>query len=238
MRVLLIEDDPTASRSIELILTTVQINVYMTDLGGDGIELAKHYDFDLILLDLNLPDMSGHDVLRKLRAGNINTPVLILTGSDDSEDLLKSFGVGADDYLTKPYKSDELIARIRAIVRRSKGYSQSIIETGSLAVNLDAKTVSVDDAIVPLTAKEYQVLELLSLRKGTTLSKEVFLNHLYGGLDEPEIKIVDVFICKLRKKLQKAIGGVNPIQTVWGQGYVLRDLEVAGAKSRTRQKVA
>ncbi|WP_415400952.1 response regulator transcription factor CtrA [Tateyamaria sp. SN3-11] len=238
MRVLLIEDDPTVSRSIELILTTVGISVYTTDLGEDGIDLAKLYDFDLILLDLNLPDMNGHDVLRKLRAGSINTPVIILTGSDNSVDLLKSFGVGADDYLTKPFESEELTARIHAIVRRSRGYSQSIIEIGSIAVNLDAKTVSVDGMTVPLTAKEYQMLELLSLRKGTTLTKEMFLNHLYGGMDEPEIKIIDVFICKLRKKLQKATGGVNPIETVWGQGYVLRDLATKDAKSRMKRKVA
>lgn len=238
MRVLLIEDDLTVSRSIELMLTTVSINAYVTDLGEDGIDLAKLYDFDLILLDLNLPDMSGHDVLRKLRVGSVNTPVIILTGSDDSEDLLKSFGIGADDYLTKPFASEELIARIHAIVRRSRGYSKSVIQIGPLEMNLDTKTVSVDKKIVPLTAKEYQMLELLSLRKGTTLTKEMFLNHLYGGMDEPEIKIIDVFICKLRKKLQKATGGVNPIETVWGQGYVLREPSAADATAGTIKEVA
>ena len=103
--------------------------------------------------------------------------------------------------MTKPFHRDELVARIHAIVRRSKGHSQSVIRTGKLAVNLDAKTVEVDGARVHLTGKEYAMLELLSLRKGTTLTKEMFLNHLYGGMDEPELKIIDVFICKLRKKL-------------------------------------
>ena len=114
---------------------------------------------------------------------------------------------------------------IHAIIRRSKGHSQSIIRTGKINVNLDAKTVDVAGQSVHLTGKEYQMLELLSLRKGTTLTKEMFLNHLYGGMDEPELKIIDVFICKLRKKLSEATEGETYIETVWGRGYVLRDPE-------------
>ncbi len=223
MRILLVEDDPTTSRSIELMLTHANLNVYCTDLGEDGIDLAKLYDYDLILLDLNLPDMSGHDVLRQLRMARIDTPILILSGADDTDSKLKGFGFGADDYLTKPFHREELVARIHAIIRRSKGHAQSTIRTGSVTVNLDAKTVDVDGKTVHLTGKEYQMLELLSLRKGTTLTKEMFLNHLYGGMDEPELKIIDVFICKLRKKLAEATGGQNYIETVWGRGYVLRD---------------
>jgi two-component system cell cycle response regulator CtrA len=223
MRILLVEDDPTTSRSIELMLTHANLNVYCTDMGEDGIDLAKLYDYDLILLDLNLPDMSGHEVLRQLRLAKIDTPILILSGMDDTDSKIKGFGFGADDYLTKPFHREELVARIHAIVRRSKGHSQSMIRTGQVNVNLDAKTVDVDSKPVHLTGKEYQMLELLSLRKGTTLTKEMFLNHLYGGMDEPELKIIDVFICKLRKKLAEATGGQNYIETVWGRGYVLRD---------------
>ena len=223
MRILLVEDDPTTSRSIELMLTHANLNVYCTDLGEDGIDLAKLYDYDLILLDLNLPDMSGHEVLRQLRLARIETPILILSGSDDTENKIKGFGFGADDYLTKPFHREELVARIHAIIRRSKGHSQSVIRTGKINVNLDAKTVEVENHTVHLTGKEYQMLELLSLRKGTTLTKEMFLNHLYGGMDEPELKIIDVFICKLRKKLAEATGGQNYIETVWGRGYVLRE---------------
>jgi two-component system cell cycle response regulator CtrA len=223
VRILLVEDDPTTSRSIELMLTHANLNVFCTDLGEDGIDLAKLYDYDLILLDLNLPDMSGHEVLRQLRLARIETPTLILTGADDTENKIKSFGFGADDYLTKPFHREELVARIHAIIRRSKGHSQSVIRTGAVNVNLDAKTVDVGGATVHLTGKEYQMLELLSLRKGTTLTKEMFLNHLYGGMDEPELKIIDVFICKLRKKLAEATGGQNYIETVWGRGYVLRE---------------
>jgi len=223
MRVLLVEDDPTTSKSIELMLTHANLNVYSTDLGEEGIDLAKLYDYDLILLDLNLPDMNGHEVLRQLRHARIDTPILILSGDDDTETKLKGFGQGADDYLTKPFHREELVARIHAIIRQSKGHAQSIIKTGRIAVNLDAKTVDVGGSTVHLTGKEYQMLELLSLRKGTTLTKEMFLNHLYGGMDEPELKIIDVFICKLRKKLGEATDGDNYIETVWGRGYVLRD---------------
>ncbi|MBP1804261.1 response regulator transcription factor CtrA [Rubellimicrobium aerolatum] len=223
MRILLVEDDPTTSRSIELMLTHANLNVYATDLGEEGIDLAKLYDYDLILLDLNLPDIPGYEVLRQLRVAKVETPILILSGDDDTESKLKGFGFGADDYLTKPFHREELVARIHAIIRRSKGHSQSVIRTGRISVNLDTKTVEVAGQPVHLTGKEYQMLELLSLRKGTTLTKEMFLNHLYGGMDEPELKIIDVFICKLRKKLAQATGGDSHIETVWGRGYVLRD---------------
>ncbi len=223
MRVLLVEDDPTTSKSIEMMLANANLNVYATDLGEEGIDLARLYDYDLILLDLNLPDMNGHEVLRQLRLSKVETPILILSGMDDTENKIKGFGFGADDYMTKPFHREELIARIHAIVRRSKGHAQSIIQTGRFKVNLDTKTVDVDDKPVHLTGKEYQMLELLSLRKGTTLTKEMFLNHLYGGMDEPELKIIDVFICKLRKKLSEATGTDSYIETVWGRGYVLRD---------------
>jgi two-component system cell cycle response regulator CtrA len=223
MRVLLVEDDPATAKSIEMMLTHANLNVYTTDLGEEGVDLAKLYDYDLILLDLGLPDMTGHDVLRQLRVARVDTPILILSGADDTDNKIKGFGFGADDYLTKPFHREELVARIHAIIRRSKGHAQSIIRTGKVTVNLDAKTVEVDGKPVHLTGKEYQMLELLSLRKGTTLTKEMFLNHLYGGMDEPELKIIDVFICKLRKKLSQATHGENYIETVWGRGYVLRD---------------
>ncbi|MDA9209419.1 response regulator transcription factor [bacterium] len=223
MRILLIEDDPATSKSIELMLGHANFNVYTTDLGEEGIDLAKLYDYDLILLDLVLPDINGHDVLRQLRVARIDTTILILSGETDTENKMRGFGSGADDYLTKPFHREELIARIHAIIRRSKGHSQSIIKTGDIEVNLDGKTVEVRGNTVHLTGKEYQILELLSLRKGTTLTKEMFLNHLYGGMDEPELNIIDVFICKLRKKLSEATGRENHIETVWGRGYVLRD---------------
>jgi len=223
MRVLLIEDDPAVTQSVELMLKSESFNVFTTDLGAEGVDLGKLYDYDIILLDLNLPDMSGYEVLRTLRVSKVKTPILILSGLAGIEDKVRGLGFGADDYMTKPFHKDELVARIHAIVRRSKGHAQSVITTGDLTVNLDTKTVEVHSQRVHLTGKEYQMLELLSLRKGTTLTKEMFLNHLYGGMDEPELKIIDVFICKLRKKLAAATGGQNYIETVWGRGYVLRE---------------
>ena len=222
MRVLLIEDDSATAQSIELMLKSEGFNVYITDLGEEGIDLGKIYDYDIILLDLNLPDMSGFEVLRSLRLSRVKTPTLILSGLAGIEDKVKGFGFGADDYMTKPFHKDELVARIHAIVRRSKGHAQSVVQSGDLVVNLDTKTTEVNGARVYLTGKEYQMLELLSLRKGMTISKEMFLNHLYGGMDEPELKIIDVFMCKLRKKLANASGGKNYIETVWGRGYVMR----------------
>ncbi len=207
---------------IEAAIDSEGIVCELTDLGEDAIELAKFYDFDLILLDLILPDLDGHEVVRSLRLARIETPVLILSNLGEIDHKVRGLTSGADDYLTKPFDKGELLARIHAIVRRSKGHADSIIRIGDLSVNLDNRTVEVAGEAVRLTGKEYAILELLSLRKGSTLSKESFLNHLYGGIDEPELKIIDVFVCKLRKKLS-AVAGRQYIETVWGQGYTLKD---------------
>ncbi len=228
MRVLLVEDDQATSRSIELMLKQEGFVCDTSALGEDGLEVGKLYDYDIILLDLMLPDMDGYEVLRRFRAGRIKTPILILSGLTELDAKIKGLGFGADDYLTKPFDKRELVARIHAIVRRAKGHSQSIIKTGKLMVNLEARTVEAGARPLHLTGKEYAILELLSLRKGTTLTKEMFLNHLYGGIDEPELKIIDVFVCKLRKKLSTACDGENYIETVWGRGYVLRDPPAKG----------
>ncbi len=224
MRVLLIEDDQSTAKCIELMLKSDGYVVDTTDMGEDGLEIGKLYEYDIIILDLMLPDLDGYEVLKRLRAAKVETPILILSGLSELDSKLKGLGFGADDYLTKPFDKRELMARIQAIVRRSKGHAQSIIKTGAITVNLDQRTVEVDSKQLHLTSKEYGIIELLSLRKGSTLTKEMFLNHLYGGMDEPEVKIIDVFVCKLRKKLEKlsdSAGGC--IETVWGRGYVLRD---------------
>jgi len=223
MRVLLVEDDSSTAKSIEMILKSEGYIIEATDLGEDAYELGKFYEYDIIILDLMLPDMHGYEVLKKLRSDKVNVPILILSGLAELDSKIKGLGFGADDYLTKPFDKQELIARIKAIVRRSQGHAQSQIKIGRVTVNLDSRTVEVDGKPVHLTGKEYGILELLALRKGTTLTKEMFLNHLYGGMDEPEVKIIDVFICKLRKKLEQAAGGENYIETVWGRGYVLRE---------------
>jgi two-component system cell cycle response regulator CtrA len=238
MRVLLVEDDANTAQSIELILKSEGYIVDTTDLGEDGLEIGKLYDYDIIILDLMLPDIDGYEVLRRLRSSRVNTPILILSGLSELDNKIKGLGFGADDYLTKPFDRRELLARIQAIVRRSKGHSESVIKTGKLTVNLDTRTVEVESQPLHLTGKEYGILELLSLRKGTTLTKEMFLNHLYGGMDEPELKIIDVFVCKLRKKLSNATGGENYIETVWGRGYVLRDPEEARTGAPKKENVS
>src|SRR5215204_5192519 len=223
MRVLLIEDDKATAQSIELMLKAQGFNVYTTDLGEEGIDLGKLYEYEIVLLDLNLPDMSGFEVLRSMRVSKVKTPILILSGVAGIENKVKGLGLGADDYLTKPFHKDELVARIQAVVRRSQGHAESIVQVADLNVNLDAKTAEIAGERVPLTGKEYQMLEYLSLRKGSTVTKEMFLGQLYGGMDEPEIKIIDVFICKLRKKLAAFSNGKDYIETVWGRGYMLRE---------------
>lgn len=239
MRVLLVEDDASTAKAIELSLASEGIICDTSQLGEEGLEIGKIYDYDIIILDLMLPDIDGYEVLRRFRAARVTTPILILSGLSGPDQKIKGLGYGADDYLTKPFNKGELIARIQAIVRRSKGHSESIIRTGKLAINLDTRSVEVDEKPLHLTSKEYAILELLSLRKGTTLTKEMFLNHLYGGIDEPELKIIDVFICKLRKKLATAAGGENYIETVWGRGYVLKDPEGSEVKAAaTAEEVA
>jgi two-component system cell cycle response regulator CtrA len=240
MRVLLVEDDSATAASIEMMLRTEGFICDTTDLGEDGLEIGKLYDYDIIILDLMLPDIDGYEVLRRLRAARVRTPILILSGLAELDNKIKGLGFGADDFVAKPFDRRELIARIQAIVRRAKGHSESVIRTGKLTVNLDSRTVEVEGHPLHLTGKEYGILELLSLRKGTTLTKEMFLNHLYGGMDEPELKIIDVFVCKLRKKLSIATAGENYIETVWGRGYVLRDppADAEGAAAPHQQPAA
>jgi two-component system cell cycle response regulator CtrA len=222
MRILLIEDDLVAARGVSLMLKSTGAVVDHADTGEEGLELARHYDYDIVILDLMLPDIEGFEVVRRMRVSRNDTPVLILSGLSRPQVKVKGLGLGADDFITKPFDKAELLARMQAIVRRSKGFSQPTLRVGSLLLNLDSHEVTVDGQPVHLTGKEYAILELLVLRKGMVLTKEAFLNHLYGGMDEPEMKIIDVFICKLRKKLALA-GADNLIGTVWGRGYMIRE---------------
>ena len=223
MRVLLVEDDNSTAMSVQLALASEGIICDACSLGQEGLEVGKLYDYDLIILDLILPDIDGYEVLQRLRSAKIKIPVLILSGLSGAEQKIKGLGFGADDYLTKPFNRGELVARIQAIVRRSKGHSESVLRFDKVTLNLDTRIVEIDSTPVHLTSKEYAILELLAMRRGAVLTKEMFLNHLYGGIDEPELKIIDVFVCKLRKKLADASGGTNYIETVWGRGYMLKE---------------
>ena len=233
MRLLLIEDDPATAASIEIMLQAANFVVDSTDLGKDGLERGKLYDYDIIILDLMLPDIDGYEVLHRLRTAKVHTPILILSGLGSvGPDLkIKALSFGADDFLVKPFDHRELMARIHAVVRRGKGSVEAAIRVGKLLIHIDRQTVEVDGERVPLTRKEYDMLKLLSLRKGVAITKEMFLDHLYSGMDGPDFKIIDVFTSKLRKKLSQATGGENYIETVWGRGYVLRDRLDSGAIS-------
>jgi two-component system, cell cycle response regulator CtrA len=224
MRVLITAGDVFAAVRIRAMLAKENLICDTTELGRDSLVLGKLYDYDIILLDLTVPDIEGYKLLQQLRAARVHTPILILSGRGELDEKVKFLRFGADDFLTRPFDRRELVARILAIVRRSKGHSESTIRTGKLAINLDTRVVSVDDGPVHLTPKEYGILALLSLRKGTILAKGVFLNHLYGGIDEPQPKIIDILVCTLRKKLAQATGGSHYIETVRGCGYVLREL--------------
>ena len=222
MRVLLIDADPAATRALTGLLRGGGAVVEHAATGEDGLDLVRHYDYDLVLLDLALPDLDGTEVVRRMRAARIETPAVVLAAPAKAETKVRAFGAGADDFVVKPYDPAELQARLQAIMRRSKGYSQPTLVLGSLQLNLDSREVLVAGRPVHLTGKEYAILELLVMRKGMVLTKEAFLNHLYNGMDEPEMKIIDVFICKLRKKLAQA-GAGSLIGTVWGRGYTIRD---------------
>src|SRR5690606_9905976 len=158
--------------------TTEGFNVYSTGLGEEGLDLGKLYDYDIILLDLNLPDMHGYDVLKKLRVAKVQTPVLILSGIYEMDSKIRSFGFGADALVTMPLHITDLAASINSVVDGWKAHCQTVIRCSKMAVNLDAKSVEADGACVHRTGKKYPMLELLSPRKGTTLTKSMFLNRL------------------------------------------------------------
>lgn len=223
MHILIVEDNPAAARALELALLAVGHKATHTTSGEAAVELAELYDYDAILMDLGLDDISGQDALRRLRLRKVTTPVVMVSASADLDSKVVCLAAGADDYVTKPFHKAELIARLTAVVRRARGQADSIIRTGAIALNLNTRSAEVAGAPIHLTPSEYRVLELLSLRKNAVLTKEACLNHLYNGVSEPEIKIIDVFVCKLRKKIAAVNGGDSQIETVWGGGYMLRD---------------
>lgn len=217
MRVLLVENDPAYAQVIELMLKAEGFNVYTTDEGQEGEELGRLYDYDAIVVS-STRDRTDIDMVKSLRVAKVKAPIIVLTSMPSIEHTVRALGTGADDVISKPFHKDDLVARLLATVRRSKGHPQSKITIGDLVVNIDTKTVTVCGNPVHLTAKEFAILELMALRKNNVLTKEVILNAVYGGMDEPEIKIIDVFICKLRKKI-----GEGYVETIWGRGYCLRD---------------
>ncbi|WFE76290.1 response regulator transcription factor [Roseinatronobacter sp. S2] len=223
MKVLIVEDDGLMAQTIAALLGQRKFNATIVSDGRSALEMMELYPFDAVLLDLRLKRESGLDVLREARRKGISYPILILSGDMEISTKVEALGAGADDYITKPFKIDELSARILAVVRRANGHINTKVTIGDLVIDLDARIVTAHGNMLTLTSKEYDILETLALRKGRTLSKDMLMSQLYGGVDEPSIKIIDVFICKLRKKLSDALDGNCPIQTVWGRGYMIKE---------------
>jgi two-component system cell cycle response regulator CtrA len=220
VRILHIEDDATIAMMVAKHLQQAGFTSDATDLGEEGVDLAKRYAFDAVICDGHLPDMSGLEVVRALRRARIPTPVMMLSGDNDLAHKVATFRAGADEFMSKPYHADELIARLHAIVRRSKGFADPEIVIGPLSIDVAGKAAKVDGRPVHLTGKEYGVLEALAVRVGQVLTKDALMDHVYGGRDEPHLKIIDVFMCKLRRKLSDASPGCGAlIETVWGRGY-------------------
>ncbi len=223
MRILLIEDDSATAQSICLMLRSEGLIVHDRQKGSEGLHLAREGAYDMILLDLNLPDMSGYDLIKILRKERVGTPIIIISGLAGIQDQVKGLGIGADAYITKPFHKDLLVANMYAVIRRVRGHTRSVIEVGGLELNINEKSFKVDGSGLNLTSKEYALLELLTLRAGAVVTKTAILTHLYPEGRYPEEKIIDVFVSKVRKKISRLSGGVEYIGTIWGKGYTLRD---------------
>ena len=240
MNILIIENDQVAASAIALTLKGAKHQCSIECTFEDGLRSAAKGNFDAIILDINLPDGNGVQLIQILRRNKVNTSILVLSGIDDISNRIDALNAGADGFLAKPYDSGELLANMNAIIRRSHGYGDNFIATGAIIVDINKREATVNGKSLKLTAKEYSILELMSLKKGIILTKAHFIDYLYGGIDEPEFKVIDVFICKLRKKIDDIIGANNDVKyihTLWGQGYVLRDPDDLSA-SETKRKNA
>ncbi len=208
------------------------LNRELAGTGEEAQEFLRLYRFDAIMLDLELRESSALDLIRRVRASGCHTPILAVTGQSDPAVRVQALDLGADDVLSAFCPVDELMARLRAVVRRASGHAKSTLTAGPLELCLDSREVRVSGQPLHLTPKEYALLELLMLKRGVSLTKGACLNHLYGTEEEPELKTVDVIVCRLRKKLA-AIGLPSLVQNVWGCGYKLAEPEVA-PMARTR----
>jgi two-component system, cell cycle response regulator CtrA len=232
MRVLLVENDAAVAHTLEAYCMAQGISPELTDTGEEALELLRHYEFDLLILSLNLPDVDGSAVIRRVRAAGRTTPILALSTTRNPRARVQAFAAGADDVVDQNIDPTELLARVHAIVRRSRGHSQSSLQIGAVTLDLEQQTVLANGKSVTLTGKEFALLQVLMLRKNMVLTKDAILTQLYGGMDEPELKIVDVFVCKIRKKLAQA--GLNDfIGTVWGRGYTVRDQAGSNVRPET-----
>lgn len=204
MNLLLIGDHVTTSARTRAHLASQCASVQVTDTTDKALELLCLYLFDAILLTLPVGAIDSTAAIRRIRAAGTDTPILALTDAVSPEPKISALAVGADDVVAQTIHPAELVARLRAIIRRSRGPSKPDLQLANLSLSVDRQEVSVGDTRVPLTGKEFAILHLLMMRKNAVLRKETILHLIYGGMDEPELKIIDVFVCKIRRKLAKA----------------------------------
>jgi two-component system response regulator PhoP len=215
MRILIVEDEPTLRAQLK---DRLNENGYVVDVAADGEEglyFGREYDYDAAIIDLGLPKLDGMDLIAQLRGDERAFPVLVLTARGNWQDKVEGLEAGADDYLTKPFQPEELLARLNALLRRAGGYASPVLEQGALKLDTAKKEVRLDDALVELTAYEYRVLEYLMLNPSRVVSKTELTDHLYEQDFDRDSNVIEVFVGRLRKKLDP----VNPIRTVRGQGY-------------------
>ncbi|MHC4258899.1 MAG: response regulator transcription factor [Planctomycetota bacterium] len=223
MRALIVEDEVRLARNIAQILgENASFAADISTDGVDGLHMAKTNPYDLIVLDLTLPGMDGLDILSRLRSDGSSVPVLILTARDTSADIISGLNAGGDDYLTKPFDMGELVARCKALVRRSYGKTDPRLKIGQLTIDTAARRVEMNDHEIRLTATEFRALEYLAMRAGQTVSKEQLLEHLYDFNWERFSNVIEVHVSALRRKLDPD-RRYGLIETLRGQGYVLKE---------------
>ncbi len=221
MRILVVEDQTLIGKAIQKGLTEEAFAVDLVSTLTEGLQLVDEHEYDTLILDLMLPDGTGIDLLKAVRNKNIRTPVLILSAKDTLEDKTLAYLSGTDDYVTKPFSFEEVLLKVRALIRRKYQIYTPLLELGPLKLDPTARTASTAGTPLNLTAKEFAILELLLMRRSHILSRRTILEHLYSATEEQESNVIDVFINKLRRKLEAASIGAL-IETVRGEGYVIR----------------
>jgi len=220
MRALIVEDEPTLLTQLVSSLREQGFAIDQAADGEEGLYLAQTMPIDIAIIDLGLPDRDGLSLIRNLRKNHHRYPVLILTARDTWQDKVDGLEAGADDYLTKPFHMEELLARVRALLRRTGGWSESVMKFERLSIDTRAQQVRVDDKPIELTAYEYRVLSYLATNGGKVISKATLLDHLYEEDTDRDPNVLEVFIRRLRQKLD-ADKTLNPIETLRGRGYRL-----------------
>jgi two-component system response regulator PhoP len=218
MRILVVEDEPELRRQVSERLEREGYQVQGTGEGNEGLYLAGEYAFDAAIVDIGLPGISGIEVIRRLRKKGSLLPVLVLTARGRWQDKVEGLEAGADDYLTKPFQMEELLARVKALLRRASGAASQELQLGPLRLDLAAQKVWVEGKEVELTAFEYRVLEHLVTRRNKVVSKQELADHLYAQDEDRDSNVLEVLVGRLRRKLDPS-GKLSPIETVRGRGY-------------------